>query len=131
MAFSSGNIATLSIGGNDISQYTTSVSMNTERDIKDVKPIGGAAGSKLVGSYSATVSVEGGYDPALEDILGPLMLATTPTTSAVIYRPAGSGAGTNSYSFSAYVASFRVDTPGDDTATWRSEWAVAGAITLS
>jgi hypothetical protein len=131
MAFNSGNIATFSLGGTDISQYTTSVSINIERDIKDIKPIGGTAGSKLVGAYSGTISLEGGYDPALDAILAPLMLAATPATSAILFRPAGSGGSTRVFGGSAYVASYRVDTPGDDTATWRAELAVAGTITNS
>ena len=129
MAFSSGNIATFSIGGNDISQYVTSVSINIERDIKDIKPIGGSAATKLVGAYSGTISLEGGYDPTLDGILSAMMLAATPATQAFTFRPAGSGAGTRSLTGNCYVASFRVDTPGDDTATWRSELAVAGTIT--
>lgn len=127
MPFSSGNIATFTLGGTDLSQYITSVSANIERDIKDIKPIGGNAASKLVGAYSGTISLEGGYDPALDSILSAAVLATTPTTSTFAYHPSG-GSG-RSIGGSAYVASFRVDTPGDDTATWRAELAVAGTIT--
>jgi hypothetical protein len=129
MAFSSGNIATFTLGATDISQYVTSVSVNIERDIKDIKPIGGSAASKLVGAYSGTISLEGGYDPTLDGIMSALVLASTPTVSTFSYKPSGSGGRT--IGGSAYVASFRVDTPGDDTATWRSELAVAGTITDS
>jgi hypothetical protein len=129
MPFSSGNIATFTLGGTDISQYITSVSINIERDIKDIKPIGGTAGSKLVGAYSGTISLEGGYDPTLDGIMSALVLAATPATSTFAYHPSG-GSG-RTIGGSAYVASYRVDTPGDDTATWRSELAVAGTITDS
>lgn len=127
MAFNSGNIATISIGGNDISQYTTSVSLDVTRDIKDIKPIGGSAVSKVVGPYAGTVSLEGGYDPALDNIMAPLMLATTPATQAFVYKPGGA-AGTT-LSGTGYIASYRVDAPGDDTAKWKSELAVVGTIT--
>jgi hypothetical protein len=127
MAFSSGNVAQFTLGGSDLSAYITSVSANIERDIKDIKPIGGAAGTKLVGSYSGTISLEGGYDPALDAILSALVLAATPATSTFAYKP--SGAAGRTIGGAAYVASFRVDTPGDDTATWRAELAVAGTIT--
>jgi hypothetical protein len=129
MPFNSGNIATFTLGGTDLSQYITSVSVNIERDIKDIKPIGGAAATKLVGSYSGTVSLEGGYDPTLDGVLSALVLAATPATSTFSYHPSG-GSG-RAIAGSAYVASYRVDTPGDDTATWRSELAVAGTITDS
>jgi hypothetical protein len=128
VAFNSGNIATFSFGS-DLSAYVTSVSLDISRDIKDIKPIGGNAASKLVGAYSGTVSLEGGYDPAVDAILSPLMLATTPTLTAFTYRPAGSGGGTRAFGGSGYLASYRVDAPGDDTATWKAEIAVAGTIT--
>lgn len=129
MAFNSGNVATFSLGGTDISQYTTSVKVDIQRDIKDIKPIGGAAASKLVGAYSGTVSLEGGWDPTLDALLSGLMLATTPATSAFLHKPAGAGGRT--IGGSAYVASYTVTTPGDDTATWAAELAVAGTITDS
>jgi hypothetical protein len=129
MAFNPGGNATFVLGGTDISAYVTSVSMNIERDIKDVKPIGGNPAVKLPGPYSGTISLEGAYDPVLDAVLAPLMLATTPATSTFAHAPAGAGGLT--LAGDAYVASYRVDTPGDDTATWRSELAVSGTITNS
>jgi hypothetical protein len=128
MAFSNGNIATFSINGGDISAYTTSVDTDIKRDIKEIKPIGGAATSKLVGPYSGTISLAGGYDPALDAIISPLLLAATPALATWIHRPSGSGGGTRAISGSAYVASFKVTTPGDDTAKWTAELAVVGTI---
>ena len=127
--FNSGNIATFTLGATDISQYVTSVSMNIERDIKDIKPIGGSAATKLVGAYSGTVSLEGGWDPTIDGILSALVLAATPATSTFSFKPAGASGRT--LAGNAYVASYRVDTPGDDTATWRSELAIAGTVTDS
>jgi hypothetical protein len=127
MPFGPGNVATFTLGGNNLSAYITSVSVNIERDIKDIKPIGGTAGSKIVGAYSGTISLEGGWDPTLDGIMSALMLAATPATSTFSHQPAGAGGRT--IAGSAYVASYRVDTPGDDIATWRSELAVAGTIT--
>jgi hypothetical protein len=126
VAFNSGNVATFSLGGTDISAYTTSVKVDIQRDIKDIAPIGGNAKTKLVGAYSGTVSLEGGWDPTLDALIAGLMLAATPATSAWSHKPAGAGGRTI-----AGVASYTVTTPGDDTATWAAELAVAGAITDS
>ena len=122
---SSGNPQTPN--GGDISAYTTSVDTDIKRDIKDIKPLGGAATSKLVGPYSGTISLAGGYDPALDAIISPLLLAATPTLATWSHRPAG--ASFRNISGSAYVASFKVTTPGDDTAKWTAELAVVGTIT--
>ena len=129
MPFSSGNIATFSLGGNDISAYTTSVKFSLERKINDIGPIGGASISKIVGPYGGTISLEGGYDPVLDGIMSAYMLATTPATIAFIYRPSGAGGGTRTLAGSCYMSTFEVDTPGDDTATWTSELAISGTVT--
>jgi hypothetical protein len=129
MPFSSGNIATFSLGGNDLSPYVTSANISIERNINEINPIGGLAVSKLVGPYSGTISLEGGYDPAVDAILSAMMLAAVPALQVFAYRPAGSGAGTRVIGGSGYLASYEVDTPGDDTATWSAEVAVVGAIT--
>lgn len=129
MAFSFGNIATFSLGGNDISAYVTSVKISTSRDTTDIQPIGGSAISKLVGPYGGTISLEGGYDPIVDGILSAMMFAATPALQAFVYRPSGSGGGTRSISGNSYVSSYEVDTPGDDTATWTVELAIVGTIT--
>jgi len=129
MPFNSGNIATFSLGGSDISAYVTSVKLSIQRDTNDIKPIGGSAVSTLVGPYATTISLEGGYDPAVDAILSGMMLAATPALQAFAYRPAGSGGGTRTLSGSGYLSSYEVDTPGDDTATWTAEVAVVGTVT--
>lgn len=129
MPFSSGNIAQFSLGGNDLSAYVTSVNITIERNISDINPIGGNAVSKLVGPYATTISLEGGYDPTLDGILSAMILAATPALQAFIYRPSGSGGGTRAIGGSGYLASYEIDTPGDDTATWTAEVAVVGTVT--
>lgn len=129
MPFSSGNIATFSLGGTDISAYVTSVKFSLERNITDINPIGGSAISKLVGPYGGTISVEGGYDPVVDAVLSAMMLATTPALQAFVYRPAGAGGGTRTLSGNCYVATYEVDTPGDDTATWTMDLPIVGTVT--
>lgn len=131
MAFSSGAIAQFTFGGTDISQYVTSASISIERDITDINPIGGNPVSKIVGPYATTISLEGAYDPTLAAIFEAAILAATPATATFAYRPSGSGGGTRNFSGSAYVASWGVDTPGDDTATWTAELAVSGTVTAA
>ena len=131
MAFSSGAISQFTFGGTDISPYTTSASISIERDITDINPIGGNPVSKVVGPYAATISLEGAYDPTVAAIFEASILAAVPATATFAYRPSGSGGGTRSFSGSAYVASWGVDTPGDDTATWSAELAVSGTVTAA
>jgi hypothetical protein len=129
MPFNSGNIATFVLNGTDISAFTTSVSDDITRDIKDIKPIGGAAVSKVVGPYAGTISLEGGYDPSVDATISALMLAATPAAVTFVHRPSGSGGGTRAISGTCYVASYKVTTPGDDTAKWTATLAVVGTVT--
>lgn len=131
MPFSPGTIATFTIGGNDISAYTTSVGISVQRSTNDITPIGGNAKATLPGPYGYTISLEGGYDPVVDGILSAMMLAATPVVQAWIYRPAGSGGGTRSMTGNVYVSTYEVHTPGDDTATWTAELAGVGTMTDS
>lgn len=126
MAFSGGDQATFSYNGTDLSDFISSVSLDIKRDIKDLALIGGNAISKIVGPYSATISLEGFFDPALDAALAPLLLAATPVAHAFIYIPQGTG---DTFGGSGFLASYRVDTPADDSAKWRAEIAVSTAIT--
>ena len=129
--FNHGNVATFQLGATDLSQWVTSVSFDGTREIKDVRPIGSNPISKVVGPYSATVNLEGAYDPALDAVMAPLFLASTPTASTFSYKPAGTGGGLRTFAGSALVASYRVDASGSDTAMWRSTLAVVGTVTNS
>lgn len=126
MAFAGGDQATFTYNGQDLSDFISSVSMEIKRDIKDLPLIGGNAVSKSVGPYSATISIEGFFDSAVDGALAPLMLATVPTTHTFSYVPQGTG---TTYSGAGYLATYKVDTPGDDTGKWNAEIAVAGTVT--
>lgn len=130
-SFNHGNIAHFTLGGTDISQYVTSASTDLSREIKDVRPIGGAAVSKVVGPYSGTISCEAGYDATFDGILAPLFLASTPTASTFAHQPSGTGGGTRSIAGNALVASYRVDTSGSDVAGIRFTLAIVGTVTNS
>jgi hypothetical protein len=129
--FNHGNIAKFTLGGNSLDQWVTSVSTDLTREIKDVRPIGGNAVSKVVGPYSGTISCEAAYDPALDAILSPIFLAATPTSSTFSHQPSGAGGGTRAVAGSALMATYRVDTSGSDTASIRFTLAVVGTVTDS
>jgi hypothetical protein len=129
--FNHGNVAHFTLGGTDLSQYVTSVSTDLQREIKDVRPIGGNAVSKVVGPYSGTISCEAGYDPALDAILSPIFLAATPTSSTFSHQPSGTGGGTRAIAGNALLASYRVDDSGSDVAMIRFTLAIVGTVTDS
>lgn len=130
-AFNHGNVAKLTLAAQDLSQWVTSASTDLQREIKDVRPIGGSAVSKVVGPYAGTISCEAGYDAALDAILSPIFLAATPTSSTFSHQPSGSGGGTRSIAGNALMATYRVDTSGSDVAMIRFTLAIVGTVTDS
>ena len=129
--FNHGNVAKLTLGGNSLDQWVTSASTDLSREIQDVRPIGGNPVSKVVGPYSGTVSVECGYDPALDAIIAPLFLAATPTSSTFSHQPSGAGGANRNIAGSALVATYRVDSSGSDVGTMRFTLAIVGTVTNS
>jgi hypothetical protein len=127
--FSHGNLANFWLGASDLSDWVTSASIDGSREIRDVRPIGANPVSRVVGPYMATINLEGAYDPACDAILSPLFLAGTPATSTFDFEPSGTGGSNRSFTGSAYVATYRVDSSGSDVATWRATLAVVGTIT--
>lgn len=127
--FNHGNISNFTVASQDISDWVTSVSLDSQREIKEVRPIGSNPVSKVVGPYASTMSVEAANDPALLAIIAPLYLAASPTTSTFDFE--NSGAAAASFSGSILFASLRVDDSGSDVATVRFTLAVNGTLTYS
>ena len=128
-SFNHGNISKFTLASTSLDQWETSTSLDLTREIKDVRPIGGAATSRVVGPYTGTITCEAGYDPALDLILSPIFLNATPTASTFSFQPAGSGGGTRSFTGSALMATYRVDASGSDVAMIRYTLAVVGTVT--
>lgn len=126
--FNHGNIANFTLGVNDLSDWTTSASFDGSREIRDVRPIGGNAVSRVVGPYMATINLEGAYDKALDAILSPIFLAATPAATTFDFEPSGTGGANRSFTGSALMATYRVDASGSDVGTWRATFAVVGTI---
>lgn len=125
MPFSGGNVAEFSFGGTNISAFTSSVSMDSKRDIKDLNVIGGNTVSHTVGPASTTISLEGFFDPTLDALLAAAMFAATPAVHTFSYVVQGTG---DTFTGSGYLASYKIDTPGDDSAKWTAEIAVSTAV---
>src|SRR3954467_6193516 len=128
-SFNHGNISKFAYNSVTLDSWVTSTSLDITREIKDVRPVGGAAVSRAVGPYMGTINVEFGYDPALDAILSPLFLAATPASNAFSFQPAGSGGGTHTFSGNALMATDGVDASGSDVAMIKATFAVVGTIT--
>lgn len=135
MAFSHGNQAVFSIdaseGGalTDISSYVSNVQYSAERDISELKRIGGTAVARLVGSVATTYTLEGFFDPTLHAMFTTAMAAASPVTRSIQHGPAGSTTGLPRETAEVYVASYEHESDSENPNTWTAELVVDGAVT--
>lgn len=127
--FNHGNISKFNFSSNVLDSWIESTSLDLTREIKDVRPIGGAAVSRVVGPYMGTITCDAGYDPALDAILSPIFLASTPASASFNFQPSGSGGSNRSFQGVALLATYRVDASGSDVAKIHFTLAVVGTVT--
>lgn len=135
MAFSPGSIAVVQIDSTaagslaNISAYVSSFHYEQDRDISDLKVLGGNPVSRLVGSVATQGTIEGYFDPTVDEIFETAMNESTPVTRTLQFDPAGSATGARRFTGEAYISHYEVDTPGDDTSAWRADFVINGAWT--
>ncbi len=115
-----GNVARVSIGGSDLSNYFTTANMSFERDTSEVTPLGGNPRRQAVGPLGVTFSGEGEFDPAVHGVVGAAMTAEPPVPVQVTHSFLGT-----TYTYSMYISSYEIDTPGDDLGTFSMEAVLA------
>jgi hypothetical protein len=136
MPFSHGNQAVFSIDATEggaltsISTYVSNVHYTAERDISELKRIGGTATARLVGTVTSTYTLEGFYDPTVNVMFTLAVAAASPVTRSIEYGPAGSTTGLPRQQAEVYIASYEVESDGENPNTWSAELVVDGAVTF-
>jgi len=136
MAFSSGNVAIFRMdstaGGalTDISAYISKVTFPFERKSTDLPRLGGNATAKLTGPVNGTISLEGWYDPTIENIFRTAMTEATAVSRSYEYSQQGSATGLLYNTGEVLVTSYEDETGAEDPATWKAELTIDGANTL-
>jgi len=123
----------ITIGGVNLSQYITSVSLATSDDVVDTSAFGGgAARTRVAGLADNSVTLEFQQDfaaAAVEATIYPLIGSTT--TIVVTPTSATGGTATNpSYTFSALVTEWQsLSGAVGELATVSTTWPISGVIT--
>jgi hypothetical protein len=130
MAFSAGFDATFSIGGTDISAYTTSVKFNPVRKEYDLEVLAGNAVKAMVGPVKTTIDVAGFIDPTLSTIFTNHMAESPPASAAIAYSPQGPVSGSPHQTCNAFVVEYDEDTASNGPGKWTAKLAVDGLVTF-
>ncbi len=132
MAFSHGKDTVFKIdnsGGSlqDISTYLLSVGFPQEIDMAETSTFGTGAKTYVAGMTDATISIEGRYDPTVDNILNALKgLAATQTFE---YGPQGGTGGAVKYTGECRMTSYEVSGDVGDMTGFSAEFQVSGSIT--
>lgn len=129
MAFVHGKGAIVSVDGDDLSVYTTSVTFSRSADTHDVTTLGKSSKVYAAGLKDGTASIEGIYDGTASTgpgaVLRPLVGAAV---VELIYKPEGTGSGKPVATVDVLVTSYEESAPVADMITWSTELQLSDDI---
>jgi len=132
MSFSHGSTAVIKFGTSgatstptDISAYVKSVSFPEEAETHETTTLGATAKSYIAGLKDATISIDGVFDPTVDEHLNGILGLEV----AFEYGPTGETSGNVKYTGNCICTSYEAETPVDDVGTFSCEFQVSGNIT--
>lgn len=127
MAFSHGSVATMSLGGTDVSQYLSEAGLSEEVDTAETSALGTTKKTYVPGLEDASFSLSGMYDPTVDALLNGFK---GNASVSFVYRPAGAGSGTlPEYTGNCIMSSYSISASVDDMASIEAEFQVTGGVT--
>jgi hypothetical protein len=130
MGFIHGKDTFVSVGGDNLSTYTTTSEFNQSNDSHDVTTYGSDGHKFKGGLTNGTFTMSGVYDDTADDsprpVLQALIGATDPVT--VIRQPEGTGSSLPQDSFDGLLTSYRESSPVADMVTWTAEFQISGDV---
>jgi len=121
-----GLTADVTLGGTAIEGYLETTEMNLQRELAELRHLGGTAVGRLAGLRNCTFTGEGDYD---ETSLAAALWNTwnSDTSTTVTFKPGGS----NTYSFSAFIESYTIRAAANAAVRFTLNLASDGAISKS
>jgi hypothetical protein len=124
MSFKSGNVATFSLDGTDISAFVETVQPTQKRDDYKLPRIGGNSVARLAGPVSSEIQLTGWFDPSVDAIFAAAMAEADPTTKVAVWEP--QGAGGPSRTGNVFVTDYAPDTDGSKPGSWKATLTIDG-----
>lgn len=129
MAFVHGKGTVVTLDGDDLSAYATSVTFTRTADSHETTTFGKNSKTYHQGLKDATASIEGIYDSTANTgpgaVLRPLIGAAA---VSLVYEPEGTGTGAPVATVSALVTSYEESAPVADMITWTAELQLSDDI---
>lgn len=128
MAFIHGKSTFVSLGGGDISLFTSTTDWEKSADVHDVTGYGKNSKVFQGGLKDGKATLSGTYDDTVagpHDIINPLVGSTT----TLVYRPEGTGVGKPQETVSCVVKSYSQTNAVADMVKWKAEVQFSDDIT--
>jgi hypothetical protein len=122
-----GTKATLSVAGTALEGYVETTEMNLQRELAELRHLGGTAVGRLAGLRNCTFTAEGDYDSTIDSALYTAWSGAA--SVAVVFKPAGAGGAT--YSLSAWIESYTVRAAANAAVRFTINLSSDGTITKS
>jgi len=125
MAFVHGKSTYVSVATNDISSYLTKADFSRNVDTAETSSFGSSDKTFIPGLKGAEFSLDGSWDATLDGYMD----TAFGTEVAVVYRPAGTGAGLINYAFQAILTSYSPPSDIGDVVKFSASFTITGAVT--
>ena len=114
----------------DITAYLDSVSVDFANRVFEASGLGSQWEDHRGGLATATISLSGSFDPAINTQLGAILTDPSATTRSFEYGPQGQIAGKPQVIGECRVAAYRILTELEDAGGWEATLQVSGAVTF-
>lgn len=130
MAFVHSKTTVVTLDGEDLSEFGTSVEFNREVETHDTTTFGKNSKTYAAGLKDGTATLEGIYDNTAvtgpSAIIGPLF--NSGEEAEFVYQPEGLGTGKPTRTVSVIVSSFNENAPVNDMVQWTAEFQFTGDV---
>ena len=119
--------ATLSVASTALEGYVETTEMNLQRELAELRHLGGTAVGRLAGLRNCTFTAEGDFDSAIDAALYTAWSGAAAV--AVVFKPAGATGAT--YSMNAWIESYTVRAAANAAVRFTINLSSDGTITKS
>lgn len=131
MTFVHGKGQVVTLDGDSLTAYGTSVTFTRTLDSHDTTTFGAGAHRYQGGLLDGTASIEGIYDATASTGVGAIIkpIQAAGTAVELVWEPQGAGTGNEKAAVDVIVTSFEQSAPVADMVTWTAELQFVEAVT--
>jgi hypothetical protein len=128
MAFVHGRDTEITVGGDDLTEFTNTSEFTRGADVHDVTTYGKSAHVHQGGLRTGGFSMGGTYDNTANTGPAAVLEPLIGTTAEIVRKPEGTGTGKPQQTFDAVLSSYVESSPVADMVSWTAEFTVSDTV---